>query len=144
MLFRSMFITDTYAPLDRDAPTMTKTPLETIEPTQRFRVRMPVLKDSLTAAEGTLYLCERMSHLGISGSRYHFAIPYRIQLRDGVLAPESDVWMGALYRTRRVPAWRLPLAEWFSEQPIPELPGPQDTKDPTALGLPDYQDRPIR
>ena len=144
-IMRTMFMTDTYAPLDREAPTaMVKTPLETLEARERFRVRMPVLNGSRTAAEGTLYLCERMSHQGISGSRYHFGITYRVEVRDGALTPDSDLWMGALYRTRRVPGWRLPLAEWFSDQPIPELPGPHVTKDPTALGLPDYQSGPTR
>lgn len=138
-VIRTMFMTGTYAPLDREAPrAMVRAPLETLEPLHRFRVALPVLEAAQSEAQGTVYLCERMQYQQFTGSRYHFAIPYRLILRDGVVTAESDVWMGALYRTRRVPQWRLPLAEWFSDQPIPELPGPQTTMDPTALGLPDY------
>lgn len=138
-VMRTMFLTNSYAPLDRDAPSsIMRVPVETLEPLQRFRAVMPVLPAAQHQAEGTLYLCEHLSYQSIAGSRYHFAIPYRLVLRDGLVTADSDVWMGALYRTRRVPHWRLPLAEWFSDQPIPELPGPQTTTDPTALGLPDY------
>ena len=46
--------------------------------------------------------------------------------------------MGALYRTRKFPTWRVPMSEWFSHEPIPVLPG-ENTTDPELLGLPEHQ-----
>jgi YHS domain-containing protein len=71
------------------------------------------------------------------GARFHYAIQYRLCFRNGQITRESDIWMGALYRTRNFPAWRLPLSEWFSHEPIPVLPG-KDTDDPKLLGTDEY------
>ena len=72
------------------------------------------------------------------GSRFHYGIRYQIEIEEGTLASSSDVYMGALYRTRKFPAWRLPMSEWFSHKPIPVLPG-ENTDDPELLGFPEHQ-----
>jgi YHS domain-containing protein len=94
---------------------------------------------------GIIYVAEKRymddmlgrSRRRMIGARFHYAIQYRLCFRNGQITRESDIWMGALYRTRNFPAWRLPLSEWFSHEPIPVLPG-KDTDDPKLLGTDEY------
>jgi YHS domain-containing protein len=88
--------------------------------------------------EGIIYVCEQFGNeKKMVGARYHYAIQYDLDLSGGVVSERSDVWMGALYRTRKVLHWRLPLHEWFSHEPIPVLPRAM-AHDPKLLGISDY------
>jgi hypothetical protein len=73
----------------------------------------------------------------LSGSRFHYGIGYDLKISDDQLTAESDVFMGALYRTRKLPTWRVPMDQWFSHRPIPELPG-ENVSDPELLGITDH------
>ncbi len=91
--------------------------------------------------QGVVYVAQAIStgddRSKVVGSRFHYGITYDIRLRGGVLQADSDLWMNALYRTRKAAAGRVPTEQWFSNQPIPELPGEAATDDPVVLGLED-------
>jgi YHS domain-containing protein len=72
----------------------------------------------------------------IRGSRFHYGMVYDVRLREGIVQPDSDLWMNYLYRSRKTAAWRIPAKEWFDNEPIPELPS-KATDDPALLGLDD-------
>ena len=145
-----MFLTTQCEPfLGRDEPVSDAVALTEVEPMQKWEALFPVNASTCcdeSSAEGTIYICEKhfydaaLSFLGRQrgGSRFHYGIRYRLDVQDGELGQESDVYMGALYRTRKFPAWRVPMSEWFSHEPIPVLPG-ENTTDPELLGLPEHQ-----
>jgi hypothetical protein len=55
-----------------------------------------------------------------------------------VVQPESDLWMGFFYRTRKSGVNKVPPREWFSHEPIPPIPDGAAVTDPTLLGTGDY------
>jgi hypothetical protein len=98
----------------------------------------PADDDGQQHLAGIIYVCEEFSTpQRMYGARMHYAIQYDILVRDGRIEEQSDLWMGALYRTRKVLQWRLPLEQWFSHEPIPELPKPS-VNDPKLQGISDY------
>jgi len=94
---------------------------------------------------GTVYICEKyfkeskLPFVGRKriGARFHYAVHVDLKIEDDVLVGESDMYMGALYRTRKLPTWRVPMTQWFSHEPIPELPG-ENAEDPELLGITDH------
>ena len=137
--------------LEADGPVKDRVPLSEIEPMQRWEALFPVrrlpecCRDSSEHLRGTIYVCQEqyadgwMSFLPKhrSGSRFHYGICYDLSVDNDTLTAESDVYMGALYRTRKLPTWRVPMDEWFSHRPIPELPG-ENVSDPELLGITDH------
>lgn len=121
--------------------------LTATEPMQRWEARFPIGKTTCCGKKrGIIYVCEEyhnksrpwsLSETWIA-SRFHYGLVYEIQMQDGKLAGESDLYMGALYRTRKFPAWKVPITEWFSHQPIPELPS-ENIDDPELLGTSDHE-----
>ncbi len=99
----------------------------------------------LNECRGTVYVCEKffqessLPFVGKKqmGARFHYAVRYDLNIKDGVLVEDSDMYMGALYRTRKLPTWRVPMSQWFSHEPIPELPG-ENVDDPELLGITDH------
>ena len=143
-----MFLTsecDRY--LGRTAPVSDRVDLEVVEPMQRWRARYPIGNlDGEQQTRGIVYVCQEYWYKGYwwsrkddtrGGSRFHYAIQYDLSSTNGVLADTSDLWMGSLYRTRKFPQWKVPLDQWFSAMPIPELPY-AGTDDPELLGITDY------
>jgi hypothetical protein len=114
--------------------------LATVQPSQRWRAEFPLGKVAVSGKQelkGIVYVFEEFWDEGaLLGSRFHYAIEYDLRFDAGRLASDSDLWMGALYRTRKVMQWKLPLSEWFSEKPIPPLPS-AGTSDPKLLGIDD-------
>ena len=47
---------------------------------------------------------------------------------------DSDIYMGALYRTRKLSTWRVPMEEWFRHRPISEL-SSENVDDLELLGI---------
>ena len=94
---------------------------------------------------GTIYVCQEYFYDPAlkfmpkqrGGSRFHYGIGYDLHIEDNKLSEQSDVYMGALYRTRKLPTWRVPMTQWFSHTPIPELPG-ENVTDPKLLGITDH------
>lgn len=137
--------------LGRHQPVPDAVYLTETEPMQHWEACFPIAAAGScceTNRKGTVYVCEeyyyqpQLSFLPKrrGGSRFHYGVRYDLKIQDGVLQPESDVYMGALYRTRKLPAWRVPMTEWFSHEPIPELPG-ENVDDPELLGLPEHLSR---
>ena len=133
--------------LARDEPVPDALPLTVLEKMQRWEIVYPlgtVARSGPATAAGVIYLCEerymdrkeysqarlllitgrwwRPEEQPIQGSRFHYAIQYDLHFEDGVIDAESDLWMGSLYRTRKVDLGDLPHSEWFSHEPIPVLP----------------------
>ena len=97
----------------------------------------PSIKTGIIYVAEKRYMDDVLGRRRMIGSRFHYAIQYRLYFRNGQITRESDIWMGALYRTRNFPAWRLPLSEWFSHEPITVLPD-RNTEDPKLLGTDEY------
>ena len=148
-MMRTMFLT---AQCDRflgsDGPVADRVELDMVEPMQRWEALFPINSVGMCCsneAKGTVYVCERYYYQPqISlldkrrgGSRFHYGIRYDLKVKDGILLDDSDMYMGALYRTRKLPTWRVPMTEWFSHKPIPELPG-QNVDAPDLLGIDDH------
>ena len=130
----TMFLTREPEPaLGAKRPVPDRVGLVAVVPMQRWEAVYPLgplrangsgsAKDSTAASgdsrlTGIVYLREQMD----GGARFHYGIPYDLRVRGGRVAPESDLWMGALYRTRKVSLANLPAREWFSHEPIPVLP----------------------
>ena len=69
-----------------------------------------------------------------SGARMHYAVQFKLFVKDGIIQDDSDIWMGSLYRSTQTLFDKIPLSEWFSYKPIPVITG-ENTKDPALLGL---------
>jgi YHS domain-containing protein len=114
--------------------------LRTLRPLWRWDAEYPlaaVTSSGKEVREGIVYVREQLA----GGARFHYAIQYALRFEGGRVGATSDVWMGALYRTRKVLPHNLPLSEWFSHLPIPEIPAPQTT-DPVLLGITEPQPGP--
>lgn len=72
----------------------------------------------------------------------HYAAEYRIQIAEGRITRDSELWMGYVFRTGNVTPvqpGRIAEDEWFSFRPIPEIEGAQTTRDEKLLGIEDYR-----
>jgi hypothetical protein len=70
----------------------------------------------------------------------HYGIDYRLALKDGVLQPQSDLWMAALLNATNTivtPPGFLHSSEWFDFRPIPEIEG-EHTRDEKLIGSEPY------
>ncbi len=138
--------------LGANRPVQDRITLTEIEPMQRWEARYPLKRKPTCCSgahgerlRGTIYVCQEQyadGWLSIlpkkrTGSRFHYGIGYDLQISEQKLTTESDVYMGALYRTRKLPTWRVPMDQWFSHRPIPELPG-RNVSDPKLLGITDH------
>lgn len=134
--------------LGRFEPVADAVGLTETESMQRWEALFPIRQASGNCCgetRGTVYVCEKylyqpkISFLSKSrgGSRFHYGIRYDLNLKGNVVQGESDMYMGALYRTRKLPTWRVPMNQWFSHEPIPELPG-RNVSDPELLGITDH------
>lgn len=146
----TMFLTEEVNPfLGRSERVADLVSLTETDPMQAWEARFPI--ESCGTCEcskdrtGTVYVCEKyfkMSRIPTFGKqqvggRYHYGIRYELKTEDGVLLEDSNLYMGALYRTRKLPTWRVPMTEWFSYEPIPVLPG-ENVEDAELLGIKDH------
>ena len=134
--------------LGRDGPVEDAVPMTTLEPMQRWEQLYPLgnfqMPSQVREGEplgGIIYMCETLRYEdgSVKGARMHFAIQFSLAWQDGKLAPSSELWMGSLYRTRKLPIWKIAAFEWFSHEPLPELPFPHRVQDPEVLGISDHQ-----
>ncbi|MCZ2340650.1 MAG: hypothetical protein LC104_02505 [Bacteroidales bacterium] len=134
-LMEKSFITNGYGP---DAKVI---PATIVEPAQRWRMDMPIGSVSgkdYQALRGVFYCCLANGKTqSLETSIVHYYIQYILHFQDGVLLPESTVWMVPVYPS---PILHGPTAdgEWFSDRPIPEITG-ENTQDPKLLGIPGAQ-----
>ncbi|MDB4766505.1 hypothetical protein OAG71_02325 [bacterium] len=130
--------------LDNDAEDRPRvegfTPMETIEPGQRWRCRFPIGEwtDQQELA-GKLFVVQNTSK-----PKAHYAIEFEVAGDEaGEIAERSQLWMGSLYNLNGrvfVPYddQKILLDRWFDWRPIPEVIGKQ-TDDPKLLGIPEHQ-----
>jgi hypothetical protein len=118
--------------IGRDRPPADRVSLTTLAPMQRWEgvYALGTIATGDARLNGLIYLCQQYP----KGARFHYGIAYDLHVVGGRIAADSDVWMGALYRTRKVLPHKLPLSEWFSARPIPTKPGP-GPDDERLLGI---------
>ncbi len=94
------------------------------------------------SVSGTFYICEKRfdDSNEILGGRFHCAFSFDLRMESSLLAPNSDIWMGALYRKRSLRIWEIPESEWLSPNLIPEITGNESSKDPVLLGIKDHEE----
>jgi YHS domain-containing protein len=124
----------------RDVPLIDSVSLTTLEPEQAWEFRYPLgsfYRDASRRCAGIVYICEKRFDKvdKLMGGRFHYGFQFDLDLSDGSLQPESDLWMGAFYRSRIVPVWHIPGREWLSTEPIPLVEGENGTRDPELLGI---------
>lgn len=147
-LMGRMYLTqecDKFLGHDSDIPDRVN--LTCTEKMQRWEARFPIgMVECCNRKRGIIYVCEEYHNkprpwsFGEEwiASRFHYGIVYELQAKDGKLTTASDLFMGSLYRTRKFPAWKVPLTEWFSHEPIPVLPS-KNIDDPELLGTSEHE-----
>ncbi|MCH2059180.1 MAG: hypothetical protein MK183_01010 [Verrucomicrobiales bacterium] len=93
------------------------------------------------SVSGTFYICEKRFNDSdeLIGGRFHCAFSFDLHRKSSFLEPDSDIWMGALYRKRSLRIWEIPESEWLSTKPIPEITDGHSSKDPVLLGIKDHE-----
>jgi len=117
--------------------------LNEIEHENSWEFRYPLMSfHTENHIKGIIYLCEkRKSNDGsLIGGRFHYAFQFNLKINKGTLTPESDLWMGPLYRKRSLRIWEIPEEEWLSHKPIPENKSKKIIKDTALLGIKDYEE----
>lgn len=110
---------------------------ETVVPGEKWRACYPIGEPTSAANEtfsGMVYVCN------IHGFA-HYGVRYQVDLADGVIADDSQLWMGATFfadHLLRPPSDVIVDHEWFGFLPIPEIVG-GNTEDPHLLGIPEHQ-----
>lgn len=140
----SIFLTANGDPfLGYEAPVADRRDLETLEPMARWQAHYPlgrIFGRGEEQIETVIYVADAWLENGrMIGASFHYGIEVRLAFVDGVVQPASEVYMGALFRPRKSPLWRVPPEEWLSHEPLLPLPEPQGD-DPETLGIDDYLD----
>jgi len=136
-LMSKMFVTTNCEPFAGvSSPIDDEVKITIIEPNQKFRFKIP-LNLSKNKGDFIFYLREkRYKSDKLIGSRIHYAIQGKVIVSENnLILPESDIWIGATYRTRRLRNWEIPSQEWFSLKPIPEKPEGDTVMDDELSGI---------
>ena len=115
-------------------------PLSPLQEDERWAADLPLGPapngDGYAARKGVWYLTVGPGgERELSKSIVHYAVQYALHFQDGVLLPESTVWMVPVLFSGILEGSQAD-SEWFSDRPIPEIQG-ENTRDPKLLGLPD-------
>jgi hypothetical protein len=74
-------------------------------------------------------------------NRIHYAISYSLNIEDGRVANDSEIWMGSAYNLAGRVIYprgdQIALDRWFDFRPIPEIEG-KNSENPKLLGLPEH------
>jgi hypothetical protein len=118
-------------------------PLETIEPLWRWAATWPIPEAGPAGTVSGLVYVYRGAYYEDVPSKIvpHYALQYEIRTASGRIAPESELWLGALYVNSRVASppepGKVPFESWFTWLPLPEIEG-EHASDPMLLGLPEH------
>lgn len=120
--------------------------LETLKEGEQWVGRAPVEiptpdPSGDTLLEGTFYLYNCVPKKDHISERPHFGICFRIVVKGGVIQQGSDLWMGSLYRLRKIfypPPDRILPGEWFDFREIPVIEG-TNSRDPALLGVEEHE-----
>jgi len=116
--------------------------LETLEEGRRWVAYFPVgpLHGTLQA-KGLIYVYTGRVENDMARGDPHYAIQYDLQIIDGKLTAESDLWMNsfgnATVETPQPPG-KIPYREWFDFRPLPIIEG-ENSQDPKLLGVEEYE-----
>jgi len=121
-------------------------PLETVEEGEHWVGRVPLKLPHPDASgdmllKGELYLYNCVPEGDQILERPHFGIRYRIDVKEDVIQPGSDLWMGSLYRLGNIfypPPDKILPSEWFDSREIPVIEG-ANSSDPSLLGVEEHQ-----
>lgn len=121
-------------------------PLETVEEGERWVGHIPLTVPIPDAAgtmvlTGEAYLYNCVPGDDLIKERPHLGIRYRIDVKEGVIQPGSDLWMGSLYRLSQIfypPPDKILPSEWFDSREIPVIEG-ANTSDPALLGVEEHR-----
>ncbi len=115
--------------------------LETVAVDHRWVATVPLGKpDKSGGWSGTIYVYTGKYNEGELVGTLHYGIEYQVNVADGKLSPESDLWMDSFGNhafAPPTPPGMLPYGEWFSPQPLPVITG-ENSKDPKLLGIDEH------
>lgn len=135
-LMRTIFLSGDYYGVDKVAVKSDLLSLTTVEKDWRWQADVPIgTADGSHDLDGKFYVYQGRVNDEKVRAVAHYAISWNVKLDEGLLQPTSDVWMGVIFKSPRVP-----FAEWFSHDPIPEITG-ENSKDPELLGIPEHLGR---
>lgn len=110
--------------------------MEPVENDWEWRARYPLNQEEF-GDEKWIYVW----HVNLWKSEHvpllHYAIRFKLLNQEGRISPESNVSLGALRLTTPLIKFRMPLDEWLSVKPFPELPE-DDLVNPELSGAQDY------
>jgi|GEM_PF-1891569 YHS domain-containing protein len=113
--------------------------LQVLEEDQSWRATLPLGEVPATGYHGMkgvwYYAVANSQELKLEAATIHYFVQYALHFQDGVLLPESTIWMAPIFPS---PILQGPNAdaEWFSDRPIPAITGENST-DPKLLGITD-------
>jgi hypothetical protein len=140
-IMESVFLSRQIALVNPAAAADTPVFFETIEPDQRWIARYPIGSASGRGPlSGMIYVYLGKASDGVVQGKFHYGIYYDVEVVDGAISSESEIWMGSLSVPNGLlipPPDRMLLNEWFDFRPIPEIEGENST-DPALLGIPEY------
>lgn len=88
--------------------------------------------------QGWLNIGFNNGHPTIPNTGLHLGVRYDIRVDAGRIAEESDLWMNNLYRGDKIqyphPKGAVPMPQWFSTEPIPEVKEYENPDDAELLG----------
>jgi hypothetical protein len=138
---KGVFLTKQLLP---ESLVLVKEPLERVQVTKpgwkwEATVPLKITPDAqATTVAGLIYVYQGAIDRDQARGTLHYGIQYNIRLKQLVIEPESEVWMGNLYWTPTLEdphSGKIPLRQWFDDEPIPEITGP-NSNDPKLLGIP--------
>ncbi|MCE9560961.1 MAG: YHS domain-containing protein [Planctomycetes bacterium] len=114
-------------------------PLTMTEAERRWSVAVPTGQPRAIGYQriaGVWAVCVGDTKGGVAGAKVHYYIQAIFHIQDGVMLPESTLWMIPVYPS---PILHGPHADgqWFSDRPIPEIPDGKNVTDPKLLGVPE-------
>lgn len=116
--------------------------LDLVTPGEQWRARIPVAQTDGGKIIGNIYIYKGdRDGLRISKANRQYGIHYQLSVQEGIIQPESELWMGSMSRhpyIQYVPPEKIPATEWFDFRPMPVITGTNST-DPRLLGIGPHQ-----
>lgn len=114
---------------------------ESIEPFQKWLCTIPVQADEHPLDQPIIFhICKGNVYEDEGSGKPHYGLVFEVDIEDGKLTDQSDLWMGNLLVSNRLislEAEKIPPGEWFDVRPIPEIEG-KNTDDPDLIGTPEH------
>lgn len=125
-------------PLGTVSPQGAVSPQDTVSPQDKVAASSGVQQFS-----GRVFLYNGGYNSEVITAGPQYSLDYTLRIVDGRLSSDSDLRMGAIYFTRAIfltPADKVPVDEWFSARPLPEIVG-GNTTNAALLGIKPHEER---